>query len=65
MIEEVITRVVSLEDISADGALALINLLNLLKDNVPALFQVSFYFFFIFFYFMISKIIVIILGRLI
>ncbi|XP_068232903.1 centromere/kinetochore protein zw10 homolog [Palaemon carinicauda] len=38
VIEEVITRVVSLEDISADGALALINLLNLLKDNVPALF---------------------------
>ena len=49
MIEEVITRVVSLEDISADGALALINLLNLLKDNVPALFQVSFDFFLFFF----------------
>ncbi|XP_066948974.1 centromere/kinetochore protein zw10 homolog isoform X1 [Macrobrachium rosenbergii] len=41
VIEEVITRVVSLEDISADCALALINLLNLLKDNVPALFIVE------------------------
>lgn len=41
VLEEVVTRVVSLEDISADAALALINLLNLLKDNVPALFQVE------------------------
>ncbi|XP_042207965.1 centromere/kinetochore protein zw10 homolog [Homarus americanus] len=40
VVEEVVTRVVSLEDISADAALALINLLNLFKDNVPALFQV-------------------------
>lgn len=41
VVEEIITRVVSLEDISADGALALINILNLLKDNVPALFVVE------------------------
>ncbi|KAK8726414.1 hypothetical protein OTU49_010253 [Cherax quadricarinatus] len=41
VVEEVVARVVSLEDISADAALALINLLNLLKDNVPPLFQVE------------------------
>lgn len=42
VVEEVVTRVVSIEDISADAALALINLLNLLKENVPALFQVNY-----------------------
>lgn len=41
VVEEVVIRVVGLEDISADSALALINLLNLLKDNIPPLFQVE------------------------
>lgn len=40
VVEEVIARVVGLEDISADSALALINILNLLKDFVPSLFKV-------------------------
>lgn len=41
VIEEVVARVVTLEDISADAALALITLLTLLKDFVPSLFRVS------------------------
>ncbi|XP_045583707.2 centromere/kinetochore protein zw10 homolog isoform X1 [Procambarus clarkii] len=41
VVEEVVVRVVGLEDISADAALALITLLNLLKDNIPPLFQVE------------------------
>lgn len=40
-VEEVVARVVTLEDISADAALALITLLTLLKDFVPSLFKVS------------------------
>ncbi|KAK3876808.1 hypothetical protein Pcinc_018426 [Petrolisthes cinctipes] len=41
VVEEVIARVVGLEDISADSALALINILNLLNDFVPSLFKVD------------------------
>ncbi|KAK4295906.1 hypothetical protein Pmani_031551 [Petrolisthes manimaculis] len=41
VVEEVIARVVVLEDISADSALALINILNLLHDFVPSLFKVD------------------------
>ncbi|XP_076054000.1 zeste-white 10 kinetochore protein isoform X2 [Oratosquilla oratoria] len=41
VIEEVITRVVGLEDISAEAALSLINVMNILKDNIPPLFQVE------------------------
>lgn len=41
VVEEVVARVVTLEDISADAALALITLLTLLKDFVPSLFKVS------------------------
>ncbi|XP_050712012.1 centromere/kinetochore protein zw10 homolog isoform X2 [Eriocheir sinensis] len=41
VVEEVVSRVVTLEDISADAALALITLLTLLKDFVPSLFRVE------------------------
>lgn len=40
VVEEVVARVVTLEDISVDAALSLIRLLTLLKDFVPSLFKV-------------------------
>ncbi|CAL4121290.1 unnamed protein product, partial [Meganyctiphanes norvegica] len=39
VVEELVLKVVGLEDISADAALALIKLLNMLKEQVPPLFQ--------------------------
>lgn len=41
VVEEVVARVVTLEDISADAALALITILTHLKDFVPSLFKVE------------------------
>lgn len=41
VVEELVLKVVGLEDISADAALALIKLLNMLKEQVPPLFQVE------------------------
>ena len=41
VVEEVVARVVTLEDISADAALALIKILTFLKEFVPSLFKVS------------------------
>uniref|UniRef100_A0A0P4W4M1 Centromere/kinetochore protein zw10 homolog n=1 Tax=Scylla olivacea TaxID=85551 RepID=A0A0P4W4M1_SCYOL len=41
VVEEVVARVVTLEDISADAALALITTLTLLKEFVPSLFKVE------------------------
>ncbi|MPC08494.1 centromere/kinetochore protein zw10 homolog [Portunus trituberculatus] len=41
VVEEVVARVVTMEDISADAALALITTLILLKEFVPSLFKVE------------------------